>query len=207
MRVRPVFLILTLFLHACGTRHLYALPDPTAEPDQERQAIRKRLAGIDMTVHTEAWHHRPRRLTEHFLPFLIAIENHSRGEVTLRIADVTLTDDLGRMRRPLWPEEVASLLLGGWDESAIVPSIGFEATGPEPTIFGVELGFGFNRYRALRDIHRFAFPPTPIPAAARGEGFVYFPSHPRDARRVTLHVTLDTPSGRYELPFFFAIVN
>jgi hypothetical protein len=127
--------------------------------------------------------------------------------VTLRLVEVTLIDEKGRTRRPLRPEEVESLLLGGWDPSAIVPSIGIEATGPEPTIFGVELGLSFNRFRDLRDIRRLAFPPEPIPVGSRAEGFIYFPYLPPDARRLTLFLTLDAPSGRHQLPFFYAIDN
>lgn len=205
MMVRPASLILLLLLQGCGGMRLRALPDPAAELDRERRAVGKRLADVDVTIQAEAWHHRPRRLTDHFLPFLIRISNHGRGLVTLRLAEVTLIDDQGRTRRPLRPEEVASLLLGGWDASAIVPSIGIEATGPEPTIFGVELGLSFNRYRDLRDIRRLAFPPEPLPVGSRTEGFIYFPHPPPDARRLTLLLTVDAPSGRHQLPFFYAI--
>ena len=158
-----------------------------------------------MTIQAKAWQYRPRRLTDRFLPFLMRISNHGRGDVTIRLADAGLIDDQGRTRRPLRPEEVVSLLLGGSDASAIIPSIGFEATGPEPTIFGVELGLKWGRYRELRDIQRRAFPPEPIPSGSRAEGFVYFPNPPPDARRLTLLLILDAPSGQHQLPFVYAI--
>ncbi len=203
--VQRASLILVLLLQACGGMRLYALPDPAAEPDRTRQAISKRLAEVDVTIQAEAWRHRPRRLTEDFLPFLVRIANRGRGDVTIRIAEVALTDDHGRMRHPLRPEEVMSLLLGGSDASAIIPSIGVEASGPEPTIFGLELGINWGRYRDLRDIQRFSFPLEPIPAYSRAEGFIYFPNPPPDARRLTLLLTLDASSGRQEFLFSFAI--
>jgi hypothetical protein len=50
-----------------------------------------------------------------------------------------------------------------------------------------------------------AFPPEPIPPGGRAEGFIYFPKPPRIARRFTLFLTLDSPSGQHHLPFSFAI--
>ena len=96
-------------------------------------------------------------------------------------------------------------MLGGSSLLPFVPSIGFEATGPEPTIFGVELGFHFNRDRDLRDVRRLAFPPEAIPPGGHAEGFIYFPKPPPDARRLTLLLSLDAPSGQHELSFFYAI--
>lgn len=205
--VRQASLILLLLLQACGAMRLRALPDPATQLDRERQVISKRLAEVDVTVQAGAWRHRPGRLTDDFLPFMIRIRNHGSGNVTVRLAEVSLIDDQGRMRRPLRPEEVVSLLLGGFDASAIVPSIGFEATGPEPTIFGLELGLEFNRYRDLRDIRRLAISPEPIPAGSSAEGFIYFPNPPPDARRLTLLLVLEAPSGRQDLPFFYVIDN
>ena len=109
------------------------------------------------------------------------------------------------MTRKTIAEEVIGLLLEGWGLPALVPSIGFEATGPEPTIFGLELGFHFNRDRDLRDIRRLAFPPEAIPPDGHAEGFIYFPKPPRDARRLTLLLSLDAPSGQHELSFSYAI--
>jgi hypothetical protein len=203
--VQRASLILMLLLQACGGMRLHALPDPAAEPDRTGQAISTRLAEVDATIQAEAWHHRPRRLTRDFLPFLVRIANRGRSDATLRIAEIALTDDHGRIRHPLRPEEVISLLLGGSDASAIIPSIGVEASGPEPTIFGLELGINWGRYRDLREIQRLAFPLEPIPAGSSAEGFIYFPNPPPDARRLTLRVTLDAPSGRQELLFSFAI--
>ncbi len=205
MMARPAVLILLLLLEGCGGIRLRALPDPAGQLDPEHQAISKWLAEVEVTIQAKTWQYRPRRLTDRFLPFLIRIVNHGRGDVTLRLADVGLIDDQGRTRHPLRPEEVVSLLLGGSDASALVPSVGIEATGPEPTIFGIELGFGFNRYRDLRDIRRLAFPPEPIPTGSRAEGFVYFPNPPPDARRLTLLLILDAPSGQHQLPFVYAI--
>ena len=93
----------------------------------------------------------------------------------------------------------------GWGLPALVPAIGFEATGPEPTTFGLELGLQFNPERDLRDIRQLAFPREPIPPGQRAEGFIYFPKPPRDARRLTLLLTIDAPSGQHQLPFSFAI--
>ena len=205
MTARPAVLILLLLLEGCGGIRLRALPDPAGQLDPEHQAISKRLAEVELTVQAKAWQYRPRRLTDHFLPFLMRIVNQGRGDVTLRLAGISLIDDQGRTRRPLRPDEVVSLLLGGSDASAIIPSIGFEATGPEPTIFGVELGLEWGRYRELRDIRRLAFPPEPIPSGSRAEGFVYFPNPPPDARRLTLLLILDAPSGQHQLPFVYAV--
>lgn len=203
--MRLAVAILLMLLQACGEMRLQALPDPIANLDLERRAISKRLAGADVTVQVAAWRDRPRRLTDDFLPVLVGIANHSRGPMTLRVAEVALIDDQDRRRRPLRPEEVVSLLLGGSEASAIVPSVGIEASGPEPTFFGVELGLDFNRHRDLRNIPRRAFPLDPIPPDSHAEGFLYFPNHPRDARRLTLFIVLDTPTGRQELAFFYAI--
>jgi len=93
----------------------------------------------------------------------------------------------------------------GWGLPALVPSIGFEATGLEPTIFGLELGLQFNPERDLRDIRQLAFPREPIPPGQRAEGFIYFPKPPRDTRHLTLLLSLDTPSGQHELSFSYAI--
>jgi hypothetical protein len=205
MMARPALLILLLLLEGCGGIRLRALPDPAGQLDPEHQAISKRLAEVEVTIQAKAWQYRPRRLTDRFLPFLIRTVNHGRGDVTIRLADVGLIDDQGRTRRPLRPEEVVSLLLGGSDASALVPSAGIEASGPEPTIFGVELGLEWGRYRELRDIQRLAFPPEPIPSGSRAEGFVYFPNPPPDARRLTLLLILDAPSGQHQLPFVYAI--
>jgi len=205
MMARPAVLILLLLLEGCGGIRLRALPDPAGQLDPEHQAISKRLAEIEVTIQAKAWQYRPRRLTDHFLPFLMRISNYGRGDVTIRLADVSVIDDQGLTRRPLRPEEVVSLLLGGSDASALVPSVGIEASGPEPTIFGVELGLEWGRYRELRDIQRLAFPPEPIPSGSRAEGFVYFPNPPPDARRLTLLLILDAPSGQHQLPFVYAI--
>ena len=186
---------------------LRPLPDPSTQLDRERQAISRRLAGVDVTIQAEAWHYRPGRLTNDFLPLLIRIVNQGHSDVTLRLPQVSLIDDRDRIRRPLKPEEVVSLLLGGSDASAIIPSIGLEATGPEPTLFGIELGLIWRRYRDLRDIRRLAFSPEPIPAGSRAEGFIYFPNPPPDAHRLTLILILDAPSGRHQLSFPFAVEN
>ena len=184
---------------------LRPLPDPSAQLDRERQAISRRLAGVDVTIRAEAWHYRPGRLTNDFLPLLIRIVNQGHSDVTLRLPQVSLIDDRDRIRRPLKPEEVVSLLLGGSDAPAIIPSIGLEASGPEPTLFGIELGLSWGRYRDLRDIRRLAFSPEPIPAGSRAEGFIYFPNPASDAHRLTLLLILDTPSGQHQLPFVYAI--
>ena len=202
---RRSLVLLFLLLQGCAGMRLLALPDPASQASRGRQAINQRLADLDVTVEAGAWHHRPKRLTDDFLPFLVEVVNHSAGGVTLRLAEVSLVDDQDRTRRPLRPDEVVSLLLGGADPLAIVPSIGIEATGPEPTIFGLELGLNFNRDRDIRHIPRFAFPPEPIAPGSRAEGFIYFPQPPRDAGRLTLFLTLDAPSTRHELPFSYAI--
>jgi len=205
MTARPALLILLLLLEGCGGIRLRALPDPAGQLDPEHQAISKRLAEFEVTIQAKAWQYRPRRLTDHFLPFLIRIVNQGRGDVTLRLADAGLIDDQDRTRRPLRPDEVVSLLLGGSDASALVPSVGIEASGPEPTIFGVELGLEWGRYRDVRDVRRLAFSSEPIPSGSRAEGFVYFPNPPPDARRLTLLLILDAPSGQHQLPFVYAI--
>jgi hypothetical protein len=205
MMARPAVLILLLLLEGCGGIRMRALPDPAGQLDPEHQAISKRLAEVEVTIEAKAWQYRPRRLTDRFLPFLIRISNHGLGDVTLRLADIGLIDDQGRTRRPLRPDEVVSLLLGGSDASALVPSVGIEASGPEPTIFGIELGLEWGRDRDLRDIRRRAFSSEPIPSGSRAEGFVYFPNLPPDARRLTLLLILDAPSGQHQLPFVYAI--
>lgn len=198
-------LALLLVLQACGADRLRALPDPTDQSDSEQQAIIRRLADVTVTAEVGAWHHRPRRLAADYLPFRIEIVNRSRGPVMFHFAEAHLLDDHTRVHRPLHPEEVVSLLAGGSDLLAVIPSIGFEATGPEPTIFGLELGLQFNPERDLRDIRRRAFPQEPIPPGGRAEGFVYFSKPARDARRLTLRVFLDGPFAHHELSFFYAI--
>jgi hypothetical protein len=165
----------------------------------------RRLADATVTIEVEAWRHRPRRLADDYLPFRIVILNHSRGPVTLLLAEAGLLDDQARILRPLHPEETIRLLTGGSSLPGIVPSIEFEATGPEPTIFGLELGLQFNPDRDLRDIRQLAFPPEPIASGGRSEGFIYFSKPPRDARHLTLFLSLDAPSGQQELSFSFAI--
>ena len=194
-----------LVLQACGATRLRPLPDPAAQSDQGQQTITRRMAGTTVTVEVEAWRHRPRRLADDYLPFRVRIVNQSRGPVTLLLAEASLLDDHARAHRLLHPEEVVSLMLGDSSRLPFVPSIGFEATGPEPTIFGLELGFHFNRDRDLRDIRRLAFPPEAIPPGGHAEGFIYFPKPPRDARHLTLLLSLDTPSGQHELSFSYAI--
>ena len=165
----------------------------------------RRLADVTVTIEVEAWRHRPRRLADDHLPFRVVIVNQSRGPVTLLLAEASLLDDQARTLRPLHPEEVISLLVGGSSLPAIVPSIGIEATGPEPTIFGLELGLQFNPERDLRDIRRLAFPREPVPPGGRAEGFIYFPKQPQDARRLTLLLVLHAPSGQHKLSFSYAI--
>ena len=202
---RRSLLLSFLLLQGCAGAQLLALPDSTSQASEGRQAISKRLRDLNVTVEAGAWHHRPRRFTDEFLPFLVEVVNQSRADVSLRLAEVSLVDDHGRTRRPLRPDEAVSLLLGGSDPLAFVPSIGFEASGPEPTIFNLELGFNFSRDRDLRHIRRLAFPPEPIPPGSRAEGFIYFLRPPPDASRLTVFLTLDVPSGRHELPFSYAI--
>jgi len=202
---RQCLLALMLVLQACGATRLRPLPDPAAQSDQGQQTITRRMAGTTVTVEVEAWRHRPRRLADDYLPFRVGIVNQSRGPVTLLLAEASLLDDHARAHRLLHPEEVVSLMLGDSSRLPFVPSIGFEATGPEPTIFGLELGFHFNRDRDLRDIRRLAFPPEAIPPGGHAEGFIYFPKPPRDARHLTLLLSLDTPSGQHELSFSYAI--
>jgi hypothetical protein len=194
-----------LVLQACGATRLRPLPDPAAQSDQGQQTITRRMAGTTVTVEVEAWRHRPRRLADDYLPFRVGIVNQSRGPVTLLLAEASLLDDHAKAHRLLHPEEVVSLMLGDSSALPFVPSIGFEATGPEPTIFGLELGFHFNRDRDLRDIRRLAFPPEAIPPGGHAEGFIYFPKPPRDARHLTLLLSLDTPSGQHKLSFSYAI--
>jgi len=202
---RRSLLVPLLLLQACGAARLRALPHQAAKSDQGQHAITTRLSDATITVEVEAWRHRPRRIADDYLPFRVGIVNLSRGPVMLHVAEARLLDDHARVHRPLHPEEVVSLLLEGWGLPALVPSIGFEATGPEPTIFGLELGLQFNPERDLRDIRQLAFPREPIPPGQRAEGFIYFPKPPRDARRLTLLLTIDAPSGQHQLPFSFAI--
>lgn len=202
---RRSLLVPLLLVQACGAARLRALPHQAAQSDQGQHAITTRLDDATVTVEVEAWRHRPRRLADDYLPFRVEIVNLSRAPVMLQPAEARLLDDHTRVDRPLHPEEVVSLLLEGWGLPALVPSIGFEATGPEPTIFGLELGFHFNRDRDLRDIRRLAFPPEAIPPGGHAEGFIYFPKPRRDARRLTLLLSLDAPSGQHQLPFSFAI--
>lgn len=202
---RRSLLVPLLLVQACGAARLRALPHQAAQSDQGQHAITTRLDDATVTVEVEAWRHRPRRLADDYLPFRVEIVNLSRAPVMLQPAEARLLDDHTRVHRPLHPEEVVSLLLEGWGLPALVPSIGFEATGPEPTIFGLELGFHFNRDRDLRDIRRLAFPPEAIPPGGHAEGFIYFPKPPRDARRLTLLLSLDAPSGQHELSFSYAI--
>jgi len=202
---RRSLLVAFLLLQACGATRLRALPDPADQPDQGQQTITRRLAGMTVTIEVEAWRYRPRRLADDYLPFRVVIVNQSRGPVILHLAKVSLLDDHARAHRLHDPEEVVSLMLGGSSLLPFVPSIGFEATGPEPTIFGLELGLQFNPERDLRDIRQLAFPREPIPPGQRAEGFIYFPKPPRDARRLTLLLPLDTPSGQHELSFSYAI--
>jgi len=202
---RRCLLALLLVLQACGATRLRALPDPADQPDQGQQTITRRLAGMTVTIDVEAWGYRPKRLTEDYLPFRVGIVNQSRGPVTLLLAEASLLDDHARAHRLLHPEEVVSLMLGDSSLLPFVPSIGFEATGPEPTIFGLELGLQFNPEADLRDIRQLAFPRKPIPPGERAEGFIYFPKPPRDARRLTLLLPLDTPSRQHELSFSYAI--
>lgn len=206
MLVRPaLYILLLLMLQACETIHLRALSEPATELDPTRQAISKRLAGVNVTVQVEAWNHRPRRLTHDFLPFLVRIANQAEGDVSLRLAEAILSDDQGRTQHSLRPEEVVSLLLDRKNASAIVPWVGIEATAPDPTIFGFELGLQWGRNRDLRDIPVLAFPAGPIPAGSSAEGFLYFSNPPSDARRLTLLLPLDTPSGLLPLSFSYAM--
>lgn len=202
---RRCLLALLLVLQACGATRLRALPEPADQSDQGQHAIMTRLSDATITVEVEAWRHRPRRIADDYLPFRVEIVNLSRGPVMLHVAEARLLDDHARVHRPLRPEEVVGLLLEGWGLPALVPSIGFEATGPEPTIFGLELGLQFNPDRDLRDIRRRAFPPEAMPPGGRSEGFIYFPKPPPDARRLTLLLTLDGISGQQELSFSYAI--
>src|SRR3990172_6830308 len=202
---RRSLLVPLLLVQACGAARLRALPHQAAQSDQGQHAITTRLDDATVTVEVEAWRHRPRRLADDYLPFRVEIVNLSRAPVMLQPAEARLLDDHTRVHRPLHPKEVISLLLEGWGLPGLVPSIGFEATGPEPTIFGLELGFHFNRDRDLRDIRRLAFPPEAIPPGGHAEGFIYFPKPPRDARRLTLLLSIDAPSGQHELSFFYAI--
>src|SRR3989304_2261285 len=202
---RRSLLVAFLLLQAGGATRLRALPDPADQPDQGQQTITRRLAGMTVTVEVEAWRYGPRRLADDYLPFRVEIVNLSRGPVILHLAKVSLLDDHARAHRPHDPGGVVSLLWKGWGLPALAPSIGFEATGPEPTIFGVELGFHFNRDRDLRDIRRLAFPPEAIPSGGHAAGFIYFPTPPPDARRLTLLLTVDAPSGQHQLTFSYAI--
>ena len=202
---RRSLLVPLLLVQACGAARLRALPHQAAQSDQGQHAITTRLDDATVTVEVEAWRHRPRRLADDYLPFRVEIVNLSRAPMTLLLAEASLLDDHARAHRLLHPEEVVSLMLGDSSLLPFVPSIGFEATGPEPTIFGLELGFHFNRDRDLRDIRRLAFPPEAIPPGGHAEGFIYFPKPPRDARRLTLLLSLDAPSGQHELSFSYAI--
>ena len=134
---RRSLLVPLLLLQACGAARLRALPHQAAKSDQGQHAITTRLSDATITVEVEAWRHRPRRIADDYLPFRVGIVNLSHGPVMLHLAEARLLDDHARFHRPLRPEEVVSLLLEGWGLPALVPSIGFEATGPEPTIFGL----------------------------------------------------------------------
>lgn len=194
-----------LLLQACGGARLRALPHQAAKSDQGQHAITTRLADATVTVEVEAWRHRPSQLADDYLPFRVEIVNLGRSPAMLHLTEARLLDDHARVYRPLPPEEVINILLGGWGLPAVIPSIGFEATGPEPTIFGLELGFQFNPDRDLHDIRRRAFPPEAIPPGGRAEGFIYFSKPPSDTRRLALLLTLDAPSEQHQLSFSYAI--
>ncbi len=205
MRVRVCSLVLLLLLQACTATRLVPLPDSAATVHRERRAISKRLPGLTVTVETGAWDHPPRLLTGSVLPFLVEVENRSRDGVRLQLAEVSLVDDRGAPRRPLWPEEAEALLSGMSDPWAIIPSLGIEVTGLEPTLFSLELGLNVNRARDLRDIRRLAFPPESIAAGSQAKGFVYFRQPPPDARGLMLHLALDDSGARHQLSFAYAV--
>jgi len=206
MRVRVCSLALLLLLQACAATRLVPLPDSAATVHRERRAISKRLPGLTVTVEAGAWDHRPRLLTDSVLPFLVEVQNHSSDGVRLQFEEVSLViDDRGGPRRPLRPEEAEALLSGVSDPWAIVPSLGIEVTGPEPTLFSLELGLNVNRARDLRDIRRLAFPPESIACGSQAKGFVYFRQPPADARGLTLLLALDVPGARHQLSFAYAV--
>jgi hypothetical protein len=205
MRVRVCSLALLLLLQACAATRLVPLPDSAATVHRERRAISKRLPDLTVTVEAGAWDHRPRLLTDRVLPFLVEVENHSSEGVRLQLAEASLVDDRGVPRRPLWPDEAEALLSGVSDPWAIIPSLGIEVTGVEPTLVNLELGLNVNRARDLRDIRRLAFPQESIASGSQARGFVYFRQLPADARGLTLLLALDVPGARHQLSFAYAV--
>jgi hypothetical protein len=207
MRVRVCLLVLVLLLQACAAARLEPLPDPAATVHRERRAVSKRLPDLTVTVETGAWGHPPKALTDCVLPFLVEIENRGREAVRLQLAEVSLVDDRGAPSRSLRPGEAESLLSGASDPLAVTPSFGIEVTGPEPTLFNLELGLNLIRARDLRDIRRLAFPLEPIAAGAHARGFLYFRWPPLEARGLVLVLALDDSGTIHELSFAFAVAR
>ena len=73
MSLGMILLIVLLLLQACGGGRLVALPEDADQSDRERRATSRRIVDLSVTVETEAWRGRPRRLTDELLPFLVRI--------------------------------------------------------------------------------------------------------------------------------------
>jgi hypothetical protein len=133
--------------------------------------------GLRVSVEAEAWHGRPRKLTDYILPFLVQIRNSGLDPVSIARTDFLLVDDSSRQYLPLPPAEVVSLL-GGHATSgiALAPSISVEGSTGGGTVFGGGLGIALGGYGSdTRDVIPDALPEGPIPPGAEARGFLYFP--------------------------------
>lgn len=133
--------------------------------------------GLRVSVEAEAWHGRPRKLTDYILPFLVQIRNSGPNPVTIARSDFLVLDNSSRQYLPLPPADVVALL-GGHATSGIAlsPAISVEGSTAGGTVFGGGLGITLGGYASdTRDVIPEALPEGPIQPGKEARGFLYFP--------------------------------
>lgn len=136
------------------------------------------LGSLRVSVTAGAWQFRPRSLTEHVLPFLVAIRNLGPQPVPISRGDFLLLDDANRQYLSLAPTEALALVGSSSSGVAVAPSIGVGgSTGGGGTIFGGGLGISLGGYGGVdaRDVIPRALPEGPVQPGAEVQGFLYFP--------------------------------
>ncbi len=139
-------------------------------------AIVQEAAGLRVAVEAEAWHGRPKRLTDYVLPFLVQVKNTGNTAATIERTDFLLLDDARRQYAPLPPSEVIVLLNGRTSGLGIFPSIGVTGSTAGGAIIGAGLGISLeDTTGGTEEIMTAALSGGVIQPGGESQGFLYFP--------------------------------
>ena len=202
--VKGKALIVGLLLLGCGLFGCSGASVAPASPEAVGP-LRHEIAGLRVSVETDAWTARPGRLADTVFPLRITLLNTSAHPVTIARQDFVLLDQSNRQHLPIPSADVMAMFGGGSGSgTAVWPSIGIGGSSGGRTGFGAGLGFTFESWGSdARDIIPLALSDGPVHAGAEVSGFLYFPRPAPDAGELRLVVILRDLPGAPQLEFRF----